>query len=182
MNAKELSMIKCQHWSTVLATAGLFAGTLVLTGPALQAQAATTPPTCDQNANMQGYIWEDPGNWGATEQWTSAFGVLIALQSGYVHWAGGGDAPSQVGWALLVGDTREVSVDEKVKIQISTDGGRTVAQDCGWHDSYWSESDRARIATSYFWLTESDPNYRFRACGWINVYPGIFEPKCTSWW
>lgn len=135
--------------------------------------------SCSENANYQQYYWSKAGNWGTTRVSKGIDGLRVAVQSADVAVVAGGGSTQHMGWALLVGNTRAVKSTDRVKIQISENGGSSVGRECGWYKPQGPSG--AKFAVSLLWKTRASTKYVFRACHGSTVND-LKAVTCTAWW
>lgn len=172
----DLTRVSLRRSSLIITSSvlGLVAASAVVAAPA---HAAID--SCAVNANLQQYYYPRPGNHGTTQVSKGIDKLRVAIQSTKIVPAGGGGKTDTVGWALLVGNTRAVKSTDRVKIQISENGGNSVGRDCGWRGPQGPSG--AKFAVSTYWLTRANAQYVFRACHGSTVND-LKAVTCTAWW
>ncbi|MEU0477693.1 hypothetical protein ABZ260_00710 [Streptosporangium sp. NPDC006013] len=150
---------------------------LVAASVVVAAPAHAAIETCAVNANYQQYYYPRAGNHGTTQVSRGIDKLRVAIKSAQIRPAGGSGYDT-LGWALLVGDTRAVKSTDRVKIQISENGGNSVGRDCGWSGPQGSPT---KFAVSRMWITRADAKFVFRACHGSTIN-NLTAVTCTAWW
>lgn len=153
---------------TPLAVSLLMAAPIAATLPASSAQAATR---CEQAQVNPGLTSARPKDLiGDAMKAKTVAGRRISLMRRDVRIVASGNVDAV--YATLVHAGTPVSSYDKVRIQISTNGGSSVWASCGG-------ATGPGVAAG--WFMHNASKYTFRACGYLPTPYGR-SWYCTSWW
>ncbi|TYB62271.1 hypothetical protein FXF51_26555 [Nonomuraea sp. PA05] len=163
-----MSLSALRRRTTAALTAVLAAPLAIALAPA-SAQATTTCAKAQLGVYLTG---DQAGDWGSVVKSREYADRKIALETGYVNIAGGGR--QHVAWAILVAAGTPVSQYDRVRLDVTTDGGSTYVKCNG-------DYGPGEPTTWFYVPRPNDSAYMFRACGYLpNTYGRSWV--CTGWW